>query len=147
MSSILDRIHISEPELYKTDAQLGDFTLDAQFVPLRNPDGTFTFLNTSYSEKPYFHRFIGTPEDILLKSEEYEMDYNGYCDREPSGIWIMSAYKYEQLSLRLSASTMSIWLIPQSCLESITNCPRNGKSSGSGTLVCSLACLDALLLC
>ncbi|MBE6975568.1 MAG: hypothetical protein E7436_08785 [Ruminococcaceae bacterium] len=95
MSSILDRIHISEPELYKTDAELGDFTLDAQFVPLRNPDGTFTFLITGYSEKPYFRRFIGTPEDILLKPEEYEMDYNGYCDREPSGIWIMSAYKYD----------------------------------------------------
>ena len=64
MSDILERIHISEPELYKTDAQLGEFTLDGVFVPLRNPDGTFRFINTSYSEKPYFHKFIGTPEDI-----------------------------------------------------------------------------------
>lgn len=95
MSDILERIHISEPELYKTDAQLGDYTLDGVYVPLRNPDGTFRFINTSYSEKPYFHKFIGTPEDILQKSEEYEMDYNGYCSAEGSGVWIMSAYKYD----------------------------------------------------
>lgn len=95
MSTILDRIHISEPELVKTDAQLGDYTLDGSFVPLKNPDGSYSFINTSYSEKPYFHKFIGTPEDIFQRSELYEMDYNGYCSCEPSGIWIMSAYKYD----------------------------------------------------
>lgn len=94
MSSILDRIHISPPELVKSDAELGAFTLDATFVPLRNPDGTYCFINTSFSEKPNFHKFIGTPEDIFQRSELYEMDYNGYCCAEPSGIWIMSAYKY-----------------------------------------------------
>lgn len=95
MSDILKRIHISEPELVKTDAQLGAYTLDASFVPLRNPDGTFRFINTSFSEKPYYHKFIGTPEDIFQKSELYEMDYNGYCHTEPSGVWIMSAYQYD----------------------------------------------------
>ena len=94
MSNIFDRIHISPPELVKSDAQLGAFTLDATFVPLKNPDGTYCFLNTSYSEKPNFHRFVGTPEDFLLKDIFYEMDYNGYSCAEPSGIWIMSAYKY-----------------------------------------------------
>lgn len=36
MSNIFDRIHISPPELVKSDAQLGAFTLDATFVPLKN---------------------------------------------------------------------------------------------------------------
>lgn len=95
MSDILNRIHVSEAELYKTDAQLGEFTLDGCFVPLRNPDGTFRLINTSYSELPNFHKFIGTPEDIFQKAEEYQMDYNGYCCAEPSGVWIMSAYQYD----------------------------------------------------
>lgn len=95
MSDILRRIHISEPELVKTDAQLGAYTLDGSFVPLRNPDGTFRFINTTFSEKPYYHKFIGTPEDIFQRSELYEMDYNGYCCTEPSGVWIMSAYQYD----------------------------------------------------
>lgn len=94
MSSIMDRIRISEPELVKTDAQLGNFTLDATFVPLKNPDGSYCFLNTSYSEKPNFHRFVGTAEDFLQGDLLYQMDYNGYVCAEPSGIWIMSAYKY-----------------------------------------------------
>ncbi len=95
MFDILNRIQISEPELVKTDAQLGEYTLDGSFVPLRQPDGTYRFFNTSYSEKPNFHKFIGTPEDIFQKSELYEMDYNGYCCAEASGVWIMSAYKYD----------------------------------------------------
>jgi len=94
MSNIFDRIHISPPELVKTDAQLGAFTLDGSFVPLRNPDGTYCFLHTSYSEKPNFHRFVGTPEDLFQNDILYEMDYNGYTHAEPSGVWIMSAYKY-----------------------------------------------------
>ncbi len=94
MSNIFDRIHISPPELVKTDAQLGNFTLDASFVPLRNPDGTFSFINTSFSEKPNYHRFVGTPEDIFQEDVLYEMDYNGYTCDPPSGVWIMSAYKY-----------------------------------------------------
>lgn len=95
MSDILNRIHISQPELVKSDAELGAFTLDATFVPLRNADGTFCFLNTSFSEKPNFHRFVGTPENIFQKDLFYEMDFNGYCCAEPSGVWIMSAYKYD----------------------------------------------------
>ena len=92
---ILNRLRISEPELVRTDAQFGDYTLDGSFVPLKNPDGSYRFINTSYSEKPNFHKFIGTPENIFQKSEVYNMDYNGYCCAEPSGIWIMSAYKYD----------------------------------------------------
>lgn len=95
MSDVLKRIYISEPELVKSDADLGSFTLDATFVPLKNGDGTYCFLNTSFSERPNFHRFVGTPEDILQKDLLYEMDYNGYCCAEASGIWIMSAYKYD----------------------------------------------------
>lgn len=94
MSDLLQRIHIAPAELVKSDEQLGEFTLDATFVPLRNPDGSYTFLNTSFSEKPNFHRFIGTPEDIFQKSELYDMDYNGYYCAEGSGVWIMSAYQY-----------------------------------------------------
>lgn len=94
MSDILQRIHISPPELVKSDAELGAFTLDATFVPLKNADGTYCFLNTSYSEKPNFHRFVGTPEEPLGTDILYEMDYNGYTHAEPSGVWIMSAYKY-----------------------------------------------------
>lgn len=95
MSGILDRIHISEPELVKTDAQLGEFTLDGSFVPLRQSDGTWHFFHTSYSEKPNFHRFVGTPEDLFQGDLLYDMDYNGYCCAEGSGVWIMSAYKYD----------------------------------------------------
>lgn len=95
MSQVLNRIHISPPELVKSDAELGAYTLDATFVPIRNEDGTFCFINTSLSEKPYFHRFLGTPEDIFQQDLYYEMDYNGYCCDEPSGVWIMSAYKYD----------------------------------------------------
>ena len=51
-------------------------------------------MNTSYSEKPNFHRFVGTPEDPFTEDILYEMDYNGYTCAEPSGIWFMSAYKY-----------------------------------------------------
>jgi len=94
MSEILNRIHISEPELYKTDAQLGAFTLDATFVPLKNEDGTFSFFNTSFSEKPNYHRFVGTPEDIFQGDRLYHMDYNGYSNAECAGVWIMSAYQY-----------------------------------------------------
>lgn len=95
MKSILERIHISEPELVRSDAEFGAYTLDGSFVPLKNPDGTYKFINTSFCEKPYYHKFIGTAENIFEKSEEYEMDYNGYCNAEPSGVWIMSAYKYD----------------------------------------------------
>jgi len=95
MSDILDRIHIGEAELVKTDAQLGEFTLDGSFVPLRQNDGTWHFLHTSFSEKPNYHRFVGTAEDIIQGDLLYDMDYNGYCCAEGSGVWIMSAYKYE----------------------------------------------------
>lgn len=95
MSGILDRIHIGEAELVKTDAQLGEFTLDGSFVPLRQNDGTWHFLHTSFSEKPNYHRFVGTAEDIIQCDLLYDMDYNGYCCAEGSGVWIMSAYKYE----------------------------------------------------
>ena len=94
MANILDRIHISEPELYKTDAELGAFTLDAPSVPLRESDGSFHLIHTSFSEKPNYHRFVATPEDLFLGDDLYEMDYNGYSCFEPSGVWIMSAYKY-----------------------------------------------------
>lgn len=95
MLSILERIHLGEPELVKSDADFGGYTLDATFVPLRRADGMYDFINTSFCEKPYYHKFVGTPEDLFMKSELYEMDYNGYSDAEPSGVWIMSAYKYE----------------------------------------------------
>lgn len=95
MSDILKRIQLSEPELVRTDEEFGAFTLDAGFVPLRNSDGTYSFINTSFSEKPNFHRFVGTPEDIFQGDLLYSMDYNGYTSTEPSGIWIMSAYKYD----------------------------------------------------
>lgn len=95
MSNVLNRIHISEPELVKTDAQLGEFTLDGSFVPLRQSDGSYHFFHTSFSEKPNYHRFTGTPEDIFQGDLLYEMDYNGYSCAECAGVWIMSAYKFD----------------------------------------------------
>lgn len=95
MAKVIDRIHIGEPELVRSDADFGAYTLDGSFVPLRNQDGTYKFINTSFCEKPYYHKFIGTAENIFEKSELYEMDCNGYCDYWPAGVWIMSAYKYE----------------------------------------------------
>ncbi|MBQ4625106.1 MAG: hypothetical protein IJB51_11260 [Clostridia bacterium] len=94
MESVKHRIHIGEPELVRADADF-DYTLDAQFVPIKNPDGSWKFLNTSLCEKPYFHKFIGDAENIYQKSELYEMDNNGFLDLWPAGVWVMSAYKFE----------------------------------------------------
>ncbi len=93
MSSVLDRITIGAPELYRRDGEL-DFTLDASFVPLRGPDGSWTFLQTTFCEEPYYHAFSGTPENVLETPGLYEMDYNGYTDYRGSGVWVMSAYRY-----------------------------------------------------
>ena len=73
MEQVKHRIHIGEPELVRADADF-DYTLDAQFVPIKNPDGSWKFLNTSLCEEPYFHKFIGDAENIYQKSELYEMD-------------------------------------------------------------------------
>ncbi len=94
MSEVMNRIVIGEKELYKSDEQLGQYTLDGSFVPLVNDDSSITFLNTSYSEQPYFHRFIGSADDPVRNDVQYEMDYNGCLDCWPAGIWIMSAYRF-----------------------------------------------------
>ncbi len=91
--SVLSRVHLGEPELVRRDEDF-DFTLDAPFVPLRNPDGTWRLLHTSFCEEPYYHSFTGTADNIFAESGLYEMDYNGYTSFRGSGVWVMSAYKF-----------------------------------------------------
>ena len=93
MTSVLNRVHVGDAELVRADEDF-DFTLDAPFVPLRNPGGTWRLLQTSFCETPYYHVFTGTTDNLFAASGTYEMDYNGYTDFRGSGVWIMSAYKF-----------------------------------------------------
>jgi hypothetical protein len=93
MTSVLNRVHVGEAELVRADRNF-DFTLDAPFVPLRNDDGSWRLLQTTFCEPPYYHAFTGTADNLFAGSGRYEMDYNGYTDFRGSGVWIMSAYKF-----------------------------------------------------
>ncbi|MBO7404397.1 MAG: hypothetical protein J6V24_05495 [Clostridia bacterium] len=93
MTSVLNRVHVGEAELVRADRDF-DFTLDAPFVPLRNGDGRWRLLQTTFCEPPYYHAFTGTVDNLFAESGTYEMDYNGYIDFRGSGVWIMSAYKF-----------------------------------------------------
>lgn len=94
MQNICDRIIIGELEQLRSDDEL-DFTFDGSFVPLKNDEGGFDFLNVDLGAKNYFNRFVGTLEDPLKKHEYFELDYNGHAEFWPCGIWIMSAYKFD----------------------------------------------------
>lgn len=92
MSNITKRIKIGERELLCSDENM-PLTLDGTFVPLKNADGTWNFLTCDLGKKPYFHKFIGTPENVFQKHGYYNMNFNGVCNMWPSGIWPWSAYK------------------------------------------------------
>ncbi|MBQ8509861.1 MAG: hypothetical protein IJ493_08145 [Clostridia bacterium] len=92
MSDMIDRIHIGEAEFLLPDEKM-PYTLDAIHVPLKNPDGTWKLLTTDLGEKPYFRKLTSTPEEIFTKVDTFKMDFNGYCDTWPSGLWLWSAHK------------------------------------------------------
>lgn len=94
MQEVKNRIHIGDAEFLIADADM-PLTMDATFVPLKNPDGSFRFLTTDLGEKPYYHKFYGTPENPFGTHGCFHIDYNGHCDLWPSGLWVMSAYKCE----------------------------------------------------
>ena len=47
MASILNRVRVGDAELIRADQDF-DFTFDAPFVPLRNGDGSWRLLQTSF---------------------------------------------------------------------------------------------------
>ncbi len=94
MAFVKDRIKVGEAELIFSDEQM-PLTMDETFVPIKNPDGTWKFLTTDLGKKPYYHKFIGTPENPFEKHEYFGIDFNGHCEEWPSGLWVWSTYKCE----------------------------------------------------
>ena len=117
MASVLNRVRVGDAELVRADRNF-DFTLDAPFVPLRNPGGTWRLLQTSFCEEPNYHVFTGTTDNLFAASGTYEMDYNGYTDFRGSGVWIMSAYKFPDACRIILTSKLRGTLInmPQCCV-------------------------------
>lgn len=81
-------------EQVRTDEQM-PFTFDSSLGTLRMPDGSIRFFETDLGTKPYYFLYRGTPEDPLAEREgTFEIDYNGYADNWPSGIWVMGIVEH-----------------------------------------------------
>lgn len=92
-----NKIIVSKPELLYDVGELPFVYVDGSCCTKRREDGKIEFFTTYHlNHKHQQLHFVGTPEKPFeTELEQFKIDFNGYRQVLPSGIWIQSHYECE----------------------------------------------------